>query len=225
VGQILGQFVLIAVVSVLWGALLFGFLSFTSEPEAIAQTEEMSTPAPSEAIAEATSTPTQPPATPTHTATPVPTKSIDTPTPLAQTDEKNTPVLKATPQPTSTSTPQPAPTDTPPPPTAEPTAETADTVGVSFKENVLPILERRCVKCHGGINDGELRVEEGLKLTSHADILAGSFNGPVIEPGNAENSYLIEQIVEGEMPKKEPRLLPKEIQIITEWVKAGAPDN
>ncbi len=55
--------------------------------------------------------------------------------------------------------------------------------------------------------------------------MAGSMNGPVIEPGNVENSYLIEQIVTGKMPKKEPRLLPAEIRLITAWVEAGAPNN
>lgn len=50
-------------------------------------------------------------------------------------------------------------------------------------------------------------------------------NGPVIEPGDVENSYLIELIVEGKMPKKEPRLLPAQIRAITAWVEAGAPDN
>ena len=62
-------------------------------------------------------------------------------------------------------------------------------------------------------------------MTSHADIIAGSWNGSVVEPGNVDDSYLIEQIVSGEMPKKEPRLLPAEIRIITAWVEAGAPDN
>jgi hypothetical protein len=91
---------------------------------------------------------------------------------------------------------------------------------VSFSTDVLPIFERRCVKCHGGE-----RTEEGLRLTSHAEVLSGSWNGPVIEPGNAADSYLIEEVESGEMPKNEPRLLPAEIQILTDWVTAGAPDN
>ena len=62
-------------------------------------------------------------------------------------------------------------------------------------------------------------------MTTFADIMAGSWNGSVLEPGDAENSYLVEQIVTGEMPKKEPRLLPGEIRIISAWIDAGAPDN
>jgi mono/diheme cytochrome c family protein len=91
---------------------------------------------------------------------------------------------------------------------------------VSFAGDVLPIFERRCVKCHGGD-----KTEEGLVLKSHADALAGSWNGPVIEPGSAEGSFLVEQIVSGEMPKKGPRLLPSEIRAISDWIDAGAPDN
>jgi hypothetical protein len=56
-------------------------------------------------------------------------------------------------------------------------------------------------------------------------LLAGSFNGPVIEPGNAEDSYLVELIVSGEMPKRAPRLLPAQIRAIVDWINAGAPDN
>jgi mono/diheme cytochrome c family protein len=101
-----------------------------------------------------------------------------------------------------------------------PEAPAADGGIVSFSADVLPILERRCVKCHGGE-----KTEDGLRLTNHAEVLAGSWNGPVIEPGNAADSYLIEQVESGEMPKNEPRLLPAEIRTLTDWVMAGAPDN
>jgi hypothetical protein len=55
--------------------------------------------------------------------------------------------------------------------------------------------------------------------------MAGSWNGPVVEPGSAADSYLAEQIISGKMPKKEPRLLPSEIRIISDWIDAGALDN
>jgi mono/diheme cytochrome c family protein len=85
---------------------------------------------------------------------------------------------------------------------------------------VLPIFERRCVKCHGGE-----KTEEGLVLKSHADVLTGSWNGPVVEPGSADDSYLVEMISSGDMPKNGPRLLPSQVEIITAWIEAGAPDN
>jgi hypothetical protein len=55
--------------------------------------------------------------------------------------------------------------------------------------------------------------------------MAGSFNGSVIEPGDVEGSYLIEQVVNGRMPKRGEPLSPEEIEIITVWVEADAPDN
>jgi hypothetical protein len=115
------------------------------------------------------------------------------------------------------------PTATPvPPPTATPVGSTA----VSFANDLFPIIERRCLKCHGGRKaDGTLRIEEGLDMRSYTGLLAGSFNGPVIEPGNAAESYLVELITTGEMPKNEPRLLPAEIRAISAWIDAGAPEN
>lgn len=62
-------------------------------------------------------------------------------------------------------------------------------------------------------------------MTSYNEVMAGSWNGQMIEPGNAEESYLIELIVSGDMPKNEPRLLPAEIRTITAWVNEGAPNN
>jgi hypothetical protein len=62
-------------------------------------------------------------------------------------------------------------------------------------------------------------------MHSHETLMKGSWNGTVIEPGDAEESYLVELIVSGEMPKKGPRLLPAEIEAIIAWIEAGAPNN
>jgi mono/diheme cytochrome c family protein len=102
-------------------------------------------------------------------------------------------------------------------PSPEPTVNLAE---VSFKAHVLPIFEEHCVKCHGGASP-----KEGLSLENYDNVMAGSFNGSVIEPGDVENSYLIEQVVTGRMPKQGPHLTPAEIDILTAWVKAGAPNN
>jgi hypothetical protein len=143
--------------------------------------------------------------------------------------ESNLPVgaPTATSVPTATPTPidsgqsePPAGAETPPPEPSPTPAPTVDLANVSFSNNVLPIFEQHCTECHGG---GEPK--EGLRLTSHAEVMAGSWNGTVIEPGDVENSYLIEQIVSGRMPKDRPKLPPAEIEIITAWVEAGAPNN
>ncbi len=129
-------------------------------------------------------------------------------------------------EPTATPTPIPTPTPTGASEAETPSAETptpaptVDLANVSFQNHVLPIFEQHCTECHGGDEP-----KEGLRLTSHAEVMAGSMNGSVIEPGDVENSYLIEQVVSGRMPKRGPKLTPAEIEIITAWVEAGAPDN
>jgi hypothetical protein len=130
--------------------------------------------------------------------------------------------------PTATPTPEPTATPAPqvesaiseePSPTPEP-IPTIDLANVSFNGHVLPIFAQRCAKCHGGDDP-----EEGLRLTSYDEVMAGSWNGSVIEPGDVNGSYLIEQIVSGRMPKRGSKVSPAEIEIISAWVAAGAPDN
>jgi hypothetical protein len=101
-----------------------------------------------------------------------------------------------------------------------------DPATVSFARDVLPILERRCVKCHGGERpEGGIRLEEGLSLRTWADVMAGSTWGTVVEPGDPAASYLLELVQDGDMPNKEPRLLPRELRLLLRWIAAGAPDN
>lgn len=105
-------------------------------------------------------------------------------------------------------------------PTGEPAAPEPVVAGVSFQSDVLPILERSCVRCHGG-----MRREEGLDLRTYAAAVAGSVSGPVILPGNADGSLLVSMVVDGEMPRRAPRLPDEQIQILVDWVNQGALDN
>ena len=91
---------------------------------------------------------------------------------------------------------------------------------VSFANDILPIIESRCIGCHGGD-----RTEEGLDLKTHASIMAGSDNGPVVTPGDAVNSLLVEMVATQKMPKRGPKLTPPQVQLITDWVNQGALDN
>ncbi|MEW6086279.1 MAG: c-type cytochrome domain-containing protein [Chloroflexota bacterium] len=105
-------------------------------------------------------------------------------------------------------------------PTTPPTEASSQTGTVSFANDVVPILQSRCWNCHGGD-----RTEEGLNLTTFAGILAGSENGPVIIPGDADNSLLAEQVVSQEMPKRGPKLTPPQVQVILDWINQGALEN
>ena len=123
-------------------------------------------------------------------------------------------------QPTQTS----SPTDTPEAtattsPAVDPVTE-APVTAVSFANDVLPIFNNSCNKCHG-----LEQVKEGLDLTSYDTLMAGSFHGTVVTAGNAADSFLVQQLVEGEMPKRGSKLTAEQIQIIADWINAGALNN
>lgn len=106
------------------------------------------------------------------------------------------------------------------PDSAGPSAIPATDASVSFSKDILPILQSRCVNCHGG-----QRTEKNLELTSYANIMAGSENGVVVVPGDPAGSKLIELIQQGKMPKRGPKVLPDQLQLLIDWVQAGAPNN
>lgn len=129
--------------------------------------------------------------------------------------------------PTQAITDTPAPTDTfvpessPVAPTEIPATQASSQGStVSFANDILPLLESRCKNCHGGN-----RTEEGLVLLSYAEVMNGSQNGPVVTPGDANHSLLVELLVNQEMPKRGPKLTPPQIQLIADWINQGALEN
>lgn len=91
---------------------------------------------------------------------------------------------------------------------------------VSFTNDILPIFERSCIRCHGG-----KRLEGELDLRSYSALLGGSENGQVIVAGDADASELVTQVIIGEMPRRAPKLETEKIQLLVDWVNQGARDN
>jgi cytochrome c551/c552 len=89
-----------------------------------------------------------------------------------------------------------------------------------FVDEVLPLLEAKCVSCHG-----PEKQEGGLRLDSLASAREGGERGPALVPGDLEKSLLVKAIsfrdADFQMPPKQ-KLSDKEINALTEWVKAGA---
>ena len=129
----------------------------------------------------------------------------------------NEPTLPA---PTDTSVPN--STDTPAPQPTQTTAAATEpaTATVSFVNDVLPVFESRCINCHGGE-----QTKEGLDMKTYDSLMSGSKNGSVLTPGDANDSFIVKQVVEGKMPKRGPKLTPAQIQILMDWVNAGALNN
>jgi len=132
--------------------------------------------------------------------------TTEAPAPATEAPAAQAPAQEATP----TNAPEPAPTEA-----------AASTSGeISFAKDILPILESRCINCHGG-----QRTSEGLDIKTYEALMAGSQNGSVVIPGDAANSSFVTLSAEGKMPKRGPKLTPAEVQLLTDWVNAGAPNN
>lgn len=101
-------------------------------------------------------------------------------------------------------------------------AATEATAGmeISFANDVLPVLENSCLKCHGGE-----KTTEGFDVSSYETVMAGADDGVVIVAGDADGSKLFTLINTGKMPKKANKLPDAQIQLIRDWINAGALDN
>ncbi len=93
---------------------------------------------------------------------------------------------------------------------------------VDFVRDIKPILDARCVRCHGPISP-----KGGLRLDTFAGIRAGGDGGAVIVPGDAANSILNTVLGQTEdlprMPPTGERLKKDEITLIRDWIAIGAP--
>ncbi|MBM4245054.1 MAG: DUF1553 domain-containing protein [Deltaproteobacteria bacterium] len=94
--------------------------------------------------------------------------------------------------------------------------------GVDFATEIRPILQQRCYECHGPHErKGDLR------LTNKADgFTAGNLGIPVITPGSARLSPLVDLVTsvdpDERMPKDREPLSAGEIDLIQRWIDEGA---
>jgi mono/diheme cytochrome c family protein len=91
-------------------------------------------------------------------------------------------------------------------PAPEPPASSPD-----MPAQVQALLERRCAGCH--------RAGPGDKggWGSVLDV-PGMIEARVVVPGEPRASSLIGQLTAGEMPKRGPRLSPREVQLLEQWI-------
>tara|TARA_B100000029_G_scaffold389311_1_gene385657 strand:+ start:42 stop:1940 length:1899 start_codon:yes stop_codon:yes gene_type:complete len=89
-----------------------------------------------------------------------------------------------------------------------------------LERDVLPILARNCLGCHGG-----LVKEGGLDLRTLPAMLKGGESGPAIEKGAAARSELWKQIASDNMPAGDDRekLSPADKALIKRWIDDGLP--
>ncbi len=93
--------------------------------------------------------------------------------------------------------------------------------GADFEADIEPIFHQRCYACHGP----SMQLS-GFQLDSREAALKGGYSGPVIIPGDAGASKLLERVsVERQnfqMPPAGPRLSDAEVAKLREWIDQGA---
>ncbi|TKC08825.1 DUF1553 domain-containing protein [Pedobacter frigoris] len=93
---------------------------------------------------------------------------------------------------------------------------------VDFNTEVKPIINKKCISCHGGV-----KKQGGFSLLFHEEALAATKSGkPAIIPGDPDGSEFIRRLTskdpEERMPYKHDALSDEEIDIFRRWVKQGA---
>jgi hypothetical protein len=93
---------------------------------------------------------------------------------------------------------------------------------VDFSSDVKPILNSKCISCHGGV-----KAKAGFSVLFREEALAKTESGkPAIIPGDAGASEMIRRInhvdPEERMPYKHEPLSAKEIKILEQWINQGA---
>jgi formate dehydrogenase gamma subunit len=108
----------------------------------------------------------------------------------------------------------PVPIFVPQTPTPQPTPTPVPTGPLTWDGSIGGLLTGKCNACHAAGY-----ASKDLDLTSYATAMKGSSSGAVIIPGNAAGSILIQVQSAGKHPGQ---LNATEIQLLEEWIKAGA---
>ena len=86
----------------------------------------------------------------------------------------------------------------------------------TYDVNTAALFNAKCIMCHKGD-----AAPKGLDLTSYANILKGGADGPIIVPSDSANSLLV-KIQSGEHFAK---FTSDELDLIKQWIEAGAPEQ
>src|ERR1043166_2359028 len=96
-----------------------------------------------------------------------------------------------------------------------------DTAERHFIQRVKPLLESRCVSCHGPD-----KAKAGLRLDSREAALKGGETGAAVVPGQPSSSLLLQAVMHSkkdlEMPPKD-KLTTNDIAVLERWIREGAP--
>lgn len=87
-----------------------------------------------------------------------------------------------------------------------------------FERDVLPVLTKQCLGCHGG-----LRQKGGLDMRTIPLILKGGKTGPAVKGSDVNASEMWKRIAADEMPPGERKLSAAEKNHVKQWITGGLP--
>ncbi len=93
---------------------------------------------------------------------------------------------------------------------------------IVFARDIQPILQRRCIDCHGPD-----KAKSNIRVDQRATLIRGGDSGlPAIVPGNPKQSHILD-LIEGTnpdetMPPKGESPNAKEIALLEQWIAGGA---
>ncbi|MBT3636770.1 MAG: hypothetical protein HN531_07520 [Opitutae bacterium] len=101
---------------------------------------------------------------------------------------------------------------------------------IDFNKHIMPILTERCNSCHDAPHEKNGRTinpKAGLRLDSHEWVMKGNDSGPIVKPGNIDESLIYEVLTlppddDLFMPPKGGALTAERIEIIKRWITEGA---
>ena len=107
--------------------------------------------------------------------------------------------------------------------------------GVSFKDDVFPVIDRHCLPCHSEDNYNPSE----LSLDSYELLMQGGKHGTILVPGNAKESLLVKKLGEDppfgdRMPLNKKKVIAEgkakylsqsELDTIVQWITEGAKNN
>jgi hypothetical protein len=99
--------------------------------------------------------------------------------------------------------------------TATPKPSDGASGALTYEATIGPLLTTKCGACHGSAASG------GLTVTSFADLMKGGKDGTVITPNDSANSLLVK--IQSE--KHYLNLAAEELDLIKQWIDAGAPER
>jgi WD40 repeat protein len=104
-----------------------------------------------------------------------------------------------------------------------PAAATQAQDKTTYQDQVLPLIEANCAKCHNAD-----KKKADLDLTSFQSLLKGSGSGVIVASGSPDSSKLWKALTHAEepfMPPNRPKLPDKDLEVFKKWIVGGLLEN